>query len=153
MMKASLVRRLFGSGFIAVTVLLAFVRCTGSTDPDDGAACHAGDRLQCTCGSGALGLMSCVSGELGACDCSITSADGGADASGDGGHEGGISTSDAGFGRYLGPCTVTSDCPTGGICFMFGTKGNVCTHTCEASIECAAPSPKCNPKSVCAPPD
>ena len=86
-MKASLVRRLFGSGLMAVTVLVAFVRCTGSTDPDHGAACHATDRVQCTCGSGALGLRTCVSGALGACDCSITSGDSG------------FSTSDAGFGK------------------------------------------------------
>ncbi len=151
-MTRDLLRRAAITSFVTTMVLVALVRCTGSTDPDSGDACHPGDRLQCTCGSGALGLTTCTSGTFGPCDCSITAPSGG-DGGGDGGHEGGASTSDAGFGNYLGPCLMTSDCPPGDICFMFGTKGLVCTHTCEASIECAAPSPKCNPRSVCAPPD
>ncbi len=151
-MKRSLLRRVTVTALVTSAILVALARCTGSTDPNDGDACKPGDRLQCTCASGALGLTTCASGVFGACDCSLT-APIAADASGDAGHEGGANTSDAGFGKYLGPCNVTADCPSGGVCFMFGTKGNVCTHTCEASIECESPSPKCNPRSVCAPPD
>ncbi len=74
--------------------------------------------------------------------------------SGDGSKDGGgPNTSDAGFGQYLGPCMVTADCPMGDICFTFGTKGLVCTKTCTDASQCPAPSPKCNPKMVCAPPD
>jgi hypothetical protein len=132
-MTRGLLHRAAITSFVTTVVLVALVRCTGSTDPDSGDACHPGDRLQCTCASGALGLTTCSSGTFGPCDCAVTLP--------------------ANFGKYLGPCHTTSDCPPGDICFMFGTKGLACTHTCEASIECAAPSPKCNPRSVCAPPD
>jgi hypothetical protein len=91
-----------------------------------------------------------VIGVLAACSSSGTDSTPSGDGSKDGG---GPNTSDAGFGQYLGPCMVTADCPMGDVCFQFGTKGLVCTKTCADPTDCPAPSPKCNPKMVCAPPD
>jgi hypothetical protein len=121
---------------------------------DNPASCNAGDRVVCSCPSGGTGLKACVNGAFGACECAPSPVDSGGGSSGGGGGDGGKpNTADAGFGQYLGACNTTADCPDGGECFPFGTKGNTCTHTCVASSECEPPSPKCNPRGVCAPPD
>ncbi|MDB5220793.1 MAG: hypothetical protein JWO86_8720 [Myxococcaceae bacterium] len=137
------------AGLLMVGLLFA---CGSSTDVGS-SSCTTGQAEACNCADGTSSTAQCVGGTLSTCACSV---DGGTDAaqSGDGSKDGGgVSTSDAGFGQYLGPCKVTADCPMGDICFQFGTKGFVCTKNCTDSTQCPAPSPKCNPKMVCAPPD
>lgn len=116
---------------LAVGAVVAFVACSSSTDPDDGDACHDGDRIQCGCGER---LSACINGRFAACDCAPVPFE-------------------ARFGTFLGRCDAASDCPEGGTCFEYGVKGKRCTTTCTESTMCAAPSPKCNPKGVCAVPD
>lgn len=134
--------------FLVLAVLAA---CSSSTDSTATPACAAGDHPACKCANGTASVASCVDGKVSACACGSDA--GASDGGMTGNHEGGVSTSDAGFGQYLGPCNDTPDCPMGNICFTFGTKGKVCTKMCTDSTMCPAPSPKCNPKMVCAPPD
>ena len=131
-----------------LAVTAAFALASACSSDDSGNTCSDGDRVQCTCASGATGLQTCAGGAFSACACAASSSSGGT-----GGKEGGAPSIDAGFGNYLGACTKTEDCPDGGTCFEFGTKGMICTHTCTGSEPCEAPSPKCNPKGVCAVPD
>jgi hypothetical protein len=120
---------------------LAFACSTSSS----GAACQSGDTQQCTCDGGATGTKTCSGNQFGACVCSGTV--------GDGGHEGGPSTSDAGFGQYMGSCEAAADCPAGDLCNAFPSKGNICTHACDSGAQCEPPSPRCNPRGLCAVPD
>lgn len=144
--------------WIASSTLLVvglLVACGSSTDVGSSSSCTTGQSEACKCADGTASTAQCVGGTLSTCACGTADA-GESDAahSADGSKDGGgVNTSDAGFGQYLGPCKVTADCPTGDICFQFGTKGLVCTKTCTDSTQCPAPSPKCNPKMVCAPPD
>jgi hypothetical protein len=129
-----------------------FVFASACSSDDTTSACSDGDRVQCTCAGGATGLKTCAAGAFSECACTSTSSSSGA-TGGTGGQEGGAAAIDAGFGNYLGGCNKAEDCPDGGTCFQFGTKGMICTHTCTGNEQCAAPSPKCNPKGVCAVPD
>jgi hypothetical protein len=136
----------------------AFAFSAACSSDDGGSACSDGDRLQCTCASGATGTKTCSAGAFSECACadagtSSSSSSSSSSSGGTGGHEGGAPAIDAGFGNYLGGCDKTEDCPDGGTCFAFGTKGMICTHTCTGNEQCEAPSPKCNPKGVCAVPD
>lgn len=147
------------AGFLGVFAVAIVAGCSGSTDSHAGAACHAGDQQACTCANGSHGFAACVNDALAACQCAPPTGDAGSDASAvdaatsDASHEGGAAKTDAGFGQYMGPCTATSDCPMGGVCFSFMSKGMFCTHACMSTSDCEAPSPKCNPKGVCAVPD
>lgn len=154
-MRAS---RLFVSaGSIGVLLMAIVAGCSGSTDPHDGAACHAGDQRACNCADGNHGYASCVNDTFAACACSVASGDAAIDAdaavSSDASHEGLPAKTDAGFGQYMGPCNMTMDCPMGDVCYSFMSKGMFCTHTCASASECEAPSPKCTPKGVCSIPD
>ena len=53
------------------------------------------------------------------------------------------------FGQYLGACNATSDCPAGDTCFAFKKRGPHCTHACDSSDQCAAPSHGCTKLNVC----
>jgi hypothetical protein len=123
-------------------VVVAFACSSSSSAP---AECQSGDLQQCTCDGGAPGTKTCSGTSFGACTCAATGTDGG--------HEGGASTSDSGFGQYMGPCEAGGDCPSGDVCFEFPLKGNICTHGCDAGAQCEPPSPKCNAKGYCAVPD
>jgi hypothetical protein len=133
---------------LSIAFATAVVAACKSDESTAAGACNSGDRVVCACPSGGNGLKTCTNGAFGACECASSIPD-----AGSGGKEGGVNTADAGFGQYLGACNVTTDCPAGGECFPFGTKGNTCTHTCQTNTQCEPPSPKCNPRGVCAPPD
>jgi len=153
------VSRIVVAAGAVIGLVVAVAACSGSTDAQTGAACHSGDQQACTCSDGSHGSASCVNGAFAACQCAGSDGGGGNDASSttDGAtmdaHEGGAAKTDAGFGMYMGPCNTTSDCPMGGVCFTFPTKGSFCTHSCMTNADCQAPSPKCTPRGVCAVPD
>ena len=139
----------------AALVIGILAACSSSTDTT-ASDCTTGQTEVCKCADGTTSTAQCVAGKTSTCACGVGVDAGATDAAegGDGSKDGGgPNTSDAGFGQYLGPCMVTADCPMGDICFQFGTKGLVCTKNCTDSTQCPAPSPKCNPKMVCAPPD
>jgi hypothetical protein len=142
----------------AALVIGIMAACSSSTD-DTAGDCTTGQSETCKCADGTTSTAQCVAGKTSTCACGgadAATSDGAQDGaqSGDGSKDGGgPNTSDAGFGQYLGPCMVTADCPMGDLCFQFGTKGLVCTKSCTTNADCPAPSPKCNPKMVCAPPD
>ena len=78
------------------------------------------------------------------------------DAGQDDAHEGGATTTDAGFGQFMGPCNDSPDCVNDGVCYAFPNKGSYCTIACGDAGDggsCPAPSPKCTPKGVCALPE
>jgi len=129
------VKRL-GAILLALVSVAIAIACTASTDPDDGDACHPGDRVQCRCDDGARGIAACAEGRLGTCDCTFDAG-------------GAAAPLEAPFGTYLGPCETLADCPAGGTCFDFNSKGKRCTVECMDGAQCAAPSTKCNPKRVC----
>lgn len=144
------------TAFVSATAAFAIgilAACSSSTDTT-ASDCTTGQSEVCKCADGTTSTAQCVAGKTSTCACGVDAGTTDAAQGGDGAHDGGgPNTSDAGFGQYLGPCMVTANCPMGDICFQFGTKGLVCTKSCTDSTQCPAPSPKCNPKMVCAPPD
>lgn len=150
---------------VAAFVVALLAACSGGTDPNGGAACHAGDQEACVCASGGHGSQTCTNGTFGACQCgalpdagsssdgAVAPTDSGATTDSSGQHDGGPAKTDAGFGLFMGPCTVTADCPAGDTCSLFAAKGSFCTHACTVATDCEAPSPKCTPKGYCAVPD
>ena len=150
----------------ALAVVLA---CSGTASPPPSSdGCTDGVAQACTCSGGASGTATCENGSFGACQCAAAptpdageAADTGEPAEPDDGGTGPnpeeagshASTSDAGFGMYMGPCLMMSDCPSGDQCYDFPSKGMFCTHSCMVDTDCEAPSPKCTPKGVCAVPD
>lgn len=147
--------------WVSASLLLAPMACSSTSDPPTITPCADREEKACTCAGGVEGISQCVNGAFQACSCGASS-DGGVDATageggtpdGGGGGDGGKpTTSDAGFGQYMGPCNDTPDCPPAHQCFQFGSKGKACTKSCTVNTDCPAPSPKCNPRQICALPD